>query len=449
MMNWEEIAVTKYFKKIFLLLIIFWLIFSFGNPVNSNITKTNDLIKSEINGPCNGYTLINPLGDPAFLIDMDNNVIHNWSLHCFPAKMLPDGSIIGTYIYNELDEEKYIAQETWDGNIVWQFNNWEDGWARQHHDLEREGNPVGYYAPGQDFVEEGKTLVLARSTLVNRSISLWPLDDDVIYEVDWEGNLTGYEWYANEHYNEMGFDIYAKIGLFYQILPWLNRSILRGWLHINSISELGENHWYDEGDNRFNPSNIILDSRHANFIAIIDRSTGDIVWSVGPDYSKNTEGGYKLGQIIGPHHAHMIPKGLPGEGNILVFDNGGFAGYGILGLPCRYIRFYSRVIEFNPITYEIVWEYYNKSGPVFPKDENNSRFFSSVVSSAQRLPNGNTLICEGEKGRIFEVTPKNDIVWEYTYPGITGDYTNNIVYRAYRVPPEWVPGNPAGYEPWE
>ena len=83
-------------------------------------------------------------------------------------------------------------------------------------------------------------------------------------------------------------------------------------------------------------------------MAIIDRETGKIVWRIGPDYSKDTEVGQKLGQIIGMHNAHMIPQGLPGEGNILVFDNGGYAGYGLLGIPARYLRFYSRVIEFNP-----------------------------------------------------------------------------------------------------
>lgn len=445
---------TKYFKKIFLFLIIFLLMFSSAFSVNSKITKTNNPKNNEINETCNGYTLINPLGHHAFLIDMKNNIIHNWSLQSFPAKMLPDGSIICTYdiesgFHDDMDEEQYIAQQDWNGTIIWQFNNWEDGWARQHHDFEREGNPVGYYAPGQNFVYKGKTLVLARSFVVNRSISLWPLDDDVIYEVDGEGNLTGYEWHANEHYKEMGFTAWAKIGIFYQILPYINRSILRGWLHINSISELGENRWYDEGDNRFNPSNIILDSRHANFIIIIDRLTGNIVWRVGPDYSKNTNAGWKLGQIIGPHHAHMIPKGLPGEGNILVFDNGGIGGYGLSGLPSRYMRFYSQVIEFNPITFDIVWQYYNKSGPIFTLASKEPRFFSPLISSAQRLPNGNTLICEGNRGRVFEVTSEYDIVWEYVYPGLNGDYTHNSVYRAYRVPPEWVPGNPSEYDPWE
>ncbi len=433
----------KYAKINYVLISALLFVSSFAFVGISNSTKTSSLPNNQTYGPCIGYTLISAGIDPAFLIDMDGNVIHNWSLRGFPAKLLPDGSIIGGLEFNDLDEAKYIAQEDWNGNIVWRFNNWEKGWARHHHDFEREGNPVGYYAPGQNFVYEGKTLVLARSTILNRSISFWPLDDEVIYEVDWSGNLTGFVWRANEHYRQMGFNIWARIGIYYQMMTYYLRSTFQGWLHINSISELGENHWYDEGNETFNPNNIILDSRQGSFIVIISRETGDIIWRVGPDYSKDTEIGQKLGTIIGQHHAHMIPKSLPGEGNILVFDNGGYAGYGILGLPCRYLRFYSRVIEFNPISYEIVWKYEKKNGSI------NQRFYSDRISGAQRLPNGNTLICEGNEGRIFEVTSLNEIVWEYIYPGANGEYKDNEVYRAYRVPPEWVPGNPSGYNPWE
>jgi hypothetical protein len=141
-----------------------------------------------------------------------------------------------------------------------------------------------------------------------------------------------------------------------------------------------------------------MDSRKANFIAIISRETGEIVWRVGPDYSPgNPED--KLGQIIGMHHAHMIPKGLPGEGNILVLDNGGFAGYGD-----SKIRAYSRVLEFNPITMEIVWEYSDRTGLDIPFSGENQRFFTLFNGSAQRLPNGNTLITDGVTGAIIEVT---------------------------------------------
>ena len=70
-------------------------------------------------------------------------------------------------------------------------------------------------------------------------------------------------------------------------------------------------------------------------------------------------------------------------------------------------------------------------------------FFSPFISNAQRLPNGNTLITEGSDGRIFEVTAEHEIVWEYIcpYKGTVG-MPMNWVYRAYRVPYEWVPQAP-------
>jgi hypothetical protein len=43
-------------------------------------------------------------------------------------------------------------------------------------------------------------------------------------------------------------------------------------------------------------------------------------------------------------------------------------------------------------------------------------FFSSFISGAQRLPGGNTLICSGANGTIFEVTPEKAIVWKYVNP---------------------------------
>ena len=98
-------------------------------------------------------------------------------------------------------------------------------------------------------------------------------------------------------------------------------------MHINSMSTIGPNKFYDQGDKRFHPDNIIWDARESNIIAIIDKKTGNIVWKLGPDYSSPDV--KHLGWIIGQHHAHIIPKGLPGEGNLLVFDNGGWAGYGL------------------------------------------------------------------------------------------------------------------------
>ena len=153
------------------------------------------------------------------------------------------------------------------------------------------------------------------------------------------------------------------------------------------------------------------------------------------------EGGFKglpAGGMM--HHAHIIPKGLPGEGNVIVFNN---------GLP------FSQVLEFNPITLEKVWEYSGLAEGYAPNHSLAHSFFSATISGVQRLPNGNTLICEGNDGRIFEVTPDLEIVWEYIVPFMWygtasgfGDAENhsamrvkptNSTYRAYRVPYSYIP----------
>lgn len=136
------------------------------------------------------------------------------------------------------------------------------------------------------------------------------------------------------------------------------------WLHINCVSELGP---------RFD----------------------------GSDAEK------KIGWIIGQHHFHMIPKGLPGEGDLLVFDNGGAAGYDAPNAIApdgtnAVHRDYSRILQFNPIT----------------------------------------LITEGSDGHLIEVTPDHEIVWEYLSPYFKAPapgFSSNMVYRAYRAPYEWVP----------
>jgi hypothetical protein len=139
----------------------------------------------------------------------------------------------------------------------------------------------------------------------------------------------------------------------------------------------------------------------------------------------------------------MIPKGLPGEGNILIFDNGGWAGY---GAPCRMskdgtktdIRDHSRILEIDPVTLELVWEFKGKDMDTALAMGllSDTIFYSQLTSSAQRLPNGNTMICEGCGCRFLEVTADKEVVWEYISPFGKGiDFT----YRAYRYPYDYVP----------
>ena len=260
----------------------------------------------------------------------------------------------------------------------------------------------------------------------------------------WDGKIV-WEWLASDHFEELGFNEEAKNTL-YRHPGWSEQRGSADWFHINSMSTLGPNKWHDAGDQRFHPDNIIWSSRRTNIIGITDKKSGKIVWRVGPDYTASPAL-RELGQIIGQHHPHIIPKGLPGEGNILVFDNGGWAGYGapnpgsVTGVN-NALRDYSRVIEFDPVTLKIVWEYSPATAGYIPRQE-AYRFYSGYISSAQRLPNRNTLITEGADGRIFEVTREREIVWEYVSPFYFRPNPRykpvNRVYRAYRVPYDWVP----------
>src|SRR5262249_9673490 len=152
------------------------------------------------------------------------------------------------------------------------------------------------------------------------------------------------------------------------------------WLHINSATYVGPNRWFDQGDQRFAPNNVIVSSREASVLAIVSRK-GSIVWRLGPDFTESKEL-RAIHQIIRQHPAHFIPKGLPGAGNLLVFDNGGASGYGFTNPIApdgrgALARPTSRVLEINPVTLELVWSY------------SNPRVFSTNISSAQPLPNRN------------------------------------------------------------
>lgn len=407
----------------------------------------------------NGYTLFPATNLGAVLIDMNGKVVHLWKdLQGFPNKMLEGGIVFGHRGERDraisYQDRIDLVQCDWNGNIQWIFDKTEfiddpntaPQWmARMHHDFQREGNSVGYYIPGQSARPDGgKTLILCHRDVKKPEISPQNLIDDYLIEVDWNGNII-WEWLCSEHFQEFHFDETAKNAIYRNpnTHPGGPDGIGQGdWFHINTASYLGANKWYDTGDKRFHPENIIMDSREANIMFIIDHQSGNVVWHIGPDFTAAKEL-QLIGSIIGMHNAHMIPKGLPGDGNILVFDNGGWAGYGLPGAMSKtgmktVRRDYSRVLEINPITLELIWELSPQTlGLNMP--QLTHYFYSPLVSNAQRLPNGNTLITEGTMGRILEVTHTCEIVWEYISPYFKADTQNNLVYRAYRYPYDWIP----------
>ena len=400
-----------------------------------------------------GYTLFMGRQIGAILINMNGKVVRQWKdFMGMPCKMIKGGHILGSLAARDAaiasQDFADVTMIDWDGNVEWTFNKYDhvndpDGieWAaRQHHDYQMEGNPVGYPVPGQEVTPDfGKMLILTHKDVNKPKISPHQLLDDCLIEIDREGNIL-WEWSVIDHFNEFGFTEEQKNAMYRD--PTMRPTGQGDLFHINCASYVGPNHWYDEGDERFNPENIIMDSRECNIMFIVSHETGEIVWQVGPDFTKTPELRI-FGTIVGPHHTHMIPKGLPGEGHIMVYDNGGWAGYGApnqfskTGLKVSR-RDGSRVVEFDPTTLEIVWECKGEEIGATDAPFTTHYFYSPLTSDAQRLPNGNTFICEGTSGRFMEFTPDNELVWEYNYPRLG----SGLIYRAYRIPYDWVPQLP-------
>jgi hypothetical protein len=404
-----------------------------------------------------GFTVLSLLGTQAVLvIDMNGGVVKRWDGYNNsaggPARVLPGGDVVAAEGARPMRQESLeLVQRDFAGGVIWRFDRNEqiqtaDGktiWSlRQHHDWQREDFPSGYYSPEFTPARSGSnTLILTHTDRRQADVADVMLQDDRLIEVSPQGQIV-WQWIAGEHINELGFDPRARAAIRGARGGGAGRGgagdgagrgggVAFDWLHLNSATYLGPNRWFDAGDKRFAPNNVIVSSREASLLAIIGRD-GSIVWRLGPDFLES-DAARAIGQMIGQHHAHLIPRGLPGAGNLLVFDNGGPSGYGEPSAIAPrgvgvYARPNSRVLEIDPVTLKLVWSY-TAAG----------QFFSTNISGAQRLPNGNTLITEGADGRIFEVTSDQRIVWEYVNPLFVGARASNAVYRAYRLPYAWIP----------
>jgi arylsulfotransferase ASST len=389
------------------------------------------------------------MGVPVY--SMNGEKVHEWpDVVGFPPVPMPGGKLLCGKTKKPIPQlgSDTIVEVDFDGKVLWSWDDWGTSTrvdpktgkkvkvksAQQHHNMVRWPQTASYYSPGADPDPNGDTLfssyIPPKGTSEEAQTAV--VGDQMKVIVGHDGKVK-FTWDSTKY-----------------ISPTLRIAGRQkpdgsGTLGGNSLFWLGPNPHYENGDKRFHPKNIIMNNFN-DTIFIIDHKTGDVVWQLGPDYSKypqlakfgvfrkefiGTFGGQVGGML---HHCHMIPVGLPGNGNILVFNNGGN---------------HSLVTEFNPVTMEIVWEY---SGLEIGYSEAHSLshyFFSPAISSAQRLPNGNTLICEGDGGRVFEVTPDHETVWEfispvYDWPGLGWNQKGtrkmtNMVYRAHRIPYEYIP----------
>lgn len=344
-----------------------------------------------------GYTLFSPLGRDggAWLIDMEGRIVHRWKLAYnagLHGVLLPNGNLLCAGMFKTFIDMGFrpgeladfggfggILQEfDWDGNIVRQFEV-----PYQHHDFLPLPNGHIIYPTLADpeAILPQEIMVRWKGGIPGTELDgkRWGLDGKIIHgddlvEVDRDGKPV-WRWCSYKHLDPEldAFCVYEHR------VHWHTNAL---WLCKN-------------GDILFSP-------RHLSEIVRIEYPGGKVVARYGK------------GKISHQHDSRELENG-----NIIVFDNGGHRN--------SLEPDYSRVVEIDPNTDEIVWEY---------KAERPSDFYSALMSGCERLPNGNTLICETQPGRFFEVTREGEIVWEYISPFrgrvIPGQAPVSMLFRAHR-----------------
>ncbi|PNX53134.1 MAG: hypothetical protein BV458_06080 [Thermoplasmata archaeon M9B2D] len=374
-----------------------------------------------------------------YLRESDGSINSTWQSSYFPGVAvwwLGEGTIlrtirVGSGSFPAAGAGGGVQKALQDGTIVWDFRYNTDG-HMSHHDMKALPN--------------GNVLLIAweiksRTDVINAGrnpsyVSFSGLCPDHIVEVQPTGPTSGtivWEWHVWDHLIQDYDPIKANYGVVgdhpelvdVNYVPSTNID----WMHTNSVDY---NEEFDQ---------ILISVHNFNEIWVIDHSTttaeaaghtggnsgkgGDLLyrWGNPAAYRRGTLSDKKL---FFQHDTTWIKSGCPGEGNILVFNNGGS-------------RQYSTVDEITPPVNEN-GEYYLAVGSAYGPTalswtySPQPSFFASHLSGAQRLSDGNTLICNGETGKVFEVTSQGTTVWQYN----TGGQVFKVVYIPFeeQQPPE-------------
>ncbi|MDX5584746.1 MAG: aryl-sulfate sulfotransferase [Aureibaculum sp.] len=428
--------------------------------------NTVGVLKNDTNS-YNGYTLFTPFtSTETYLINNCGEVVHQWTSTTSPAAsvyllesghLLRTGKITNTEITFGGVGGK-IELFDWDNNLIWEYI-YSNNLVAQHHDI--------FPLPN------GNILMLAVTTISESDAILMGRDpslilDGKIYneqviELEPVGSNNAnivWEWNIKDHLIQDFDNTKANFGVVKDHPELLDFNFLNdnngiaNWLHINSMQYNAD---LDQ---------IILSSRILSEIYIIDHSTttAEASSNTGGTYGKGGDFLYRWGNpvaydigdssnrtLYSQHFPYWIPDNLIDAGKIIIFNNGNSIRYSsvdIISPPTISTGVYSydTLNGYGPTSAE--WSY---TAP------NPSDFFSSILSSAQRLPNGNTLICDGDSGYFFEIDSNENIVWEYINPDSNnGPITQgeapslNFVFRAKKFPVDFpafvgkdlTPGNP-------
>nr|WP_254228815.1 aryl-sulfate sulfotransferase [Burkholderia gladioli] len=340
-----------------------------------------------------GYTLIAPqtAGGRVYLVDMGGELVHEWRMPVRPGRhavILPNGNL--GYNGNHGDsEDRYAPWSMWHGGDFYEV-------TPQGEVVWRYQDPAHHH--DAQWLPNGNLLYAACAPVPAGFAERVPggtahgsdeiMYGDVIREVNRAGELL-WEWKAWEHLNPEDFPIAPGFGRYH-------------WPLVNG---LGVN---AQGE-------VLMSLRTTSGIIAVDRRTGGVTTHIPPS-------------VVSHQHA---PVALA-NGSILTFDNGNFR-------TGSHVAF-SRVLEIDPASHEVVWSY---------ADDMVNMFYSAFMGNAQRLANGNTHITESATGRLFEVTPAGEVVWEYVIPWFdeypdeaarrTGPGRLNSVFQTFRYSREQLP----------
>jgi len=347
-----------------------------------------------------GYTLVDPFTSrDVWLMDMKGNYVHRWVMPSSPRNhgvILPNGHLL----YATAEP---LPTDTSDLSVP-RIGSWGIGMGLVEVDWE--SNVVWKYVDkvqSHSFhrMKNGNTIfprvIPVPDDMARRLKGGIPKTEDRgiiwtdgLHEVTPDGKIA-WEWSAVDHLLDPDY---------HTLCPLEPRG---DFTHMNSVEELPD-------------GNILVGFRNIDTICIIEKPSGKVIWQWG------------RGEVSHQHYPTMLDNG-----NILLFDNG-------VHRKNDSLITYSRGVEVNPETNKIEWEYV--------ADPPQS-FYAALISGCQRFPNGNTLICEGPRGRVFEVTKDGEKVWEYLnpfyathlsvgkQPSILPWRHSNALFRAYRYPPDF------------
>ena len=426
-----------------------------------------------------GYTLVFPLRSTRTnLIDLEGRVVRTWQSKYTAgqdAYLLENGHLLRAAKLGE--NEAFFAgagaggrvQEfTWDGKLVWDFK-FHNEKQTQHHAITRMPNGnvmliVWERKTAKESIEAGVKPELAGGTEIlvdslaevqpagktgGKVVWEWHLWDHLIQDHDKTkanyGDVAAHPELVDVNFGRSPLPTFDTLARFVDGgpkpgAPKTGDSQPSGLDKLKGIGYVGASggkkfvgfipDWTHVNAVAYNPKldQLMLTCREFSEIWVIDHSTTRAE-AAGHTGGKSGRGGdllyrwgnpraHRAGQaadqrLFAPHDGHWIPDGVPGAGHVLVFNNGGGRADG----------HYSSVDEIVPPV-DGPGRYACQAGTAFRPDkpvwsytaEEKKDFFAPLMSGAQRLANGNTLICTGLNGTIFEVTPEKEVVWRYVPP---------------------------------